>query len=64
MSVVKKERVKQVPKFMQATVSCGQQSILYGQCIMKHYQNMSKDACAAEFSAYKKCVQTVLSRKW
>lgn len=33
------------------------QSLAYGQCIGKQYQDVRKDMCAPEFAQFKKCVQ-------
>lgn len=33
------------------------QSLAYGQCIGKQYQDVRKDMCAPEFAQFKNCVQ-------
>lgn len=33
------------------------QSLAYGKCIGKSYQDVSKDMCQEEFQAFKQCVQ-------
>ncbi|ODV84226.1 hypothetical protein CANARDRAFT_29382 [[Candida] arabinofermentans NRRL YB-2248] len=59
-----KKPTRQVTKLMNATMQCSQQSVLYGQCVLKNYENISKDACMAEFMNYKQCVQKHLGKRW
>ncbi|RSH83371.1 uncharacterized protein EHS24_007051 [Apiotrichum porosum] len=47
-----------------ASQSCAKQSLVYGACIGKSYQEVHKDMCAAEFQAFKDCVQKAVGRKW
>ncbi|ORX33920.1 hypothetical protein BD324DRAFT_637709 [Kockovaella imperatae] len=47
-----------------ASQSCSVQSIAYGKCIGKSYQDVSKSMCEAEFRAFKECVQKTFGRKW
>ncbi|GMF06043.1 unnamed protein product [Ambrosiozyma monospora] len=54
----------QMKQLMGATAQCATQSTAYGQCILKHYENINKDVCAAEFQVFKQCVQEHLGKKW
>ncbi|KAL7420047.1 hypothetical protein Q5752_005012 [Cryptotrichosporon argae] len=47
-----------------ASQSCAAQSVAYGKCVSKSYQDVSKDMCAEEFRAFKQCVQQAFGRKW
>ncbi|TXT08954.1 hypothetical protein VHUM_02428 [Vanrija humicola] len=47
-----------------ASTSCATQSLAYGQCIGRSYQDVSKDMCREEFKAFKDCVQKAVGRKW
>ncbi|EJT45181.1 hypothetical protein A1Q2_05252 [Trichosporon asahii var. asahii CBS 8904] len=47
-----------------ATKSCAKESLAYGQCIGKQYQDVRKDMCAPEFAQFKNCVQKAFGRKW
>ncbi|KAI9636350.1 uncharacterized protein MKK02DRAFT_45057 [Dioszegia hungarica] len=47
-----------------ASKSCATQSLAYGKCIGKSYQDVSKDMCQAEFQAFKDCVQKSFGRRW
>lgn len=42
----------------QAVGECHTQAQAYGQCMLRNYQEMERDRCAAEFRAFKTCVQT------
>jgi len=47
-----------------ATATCTAPASAYGKCILASYQDTKKDMCAAEFRAFKDCVQTAVKRKW
>ncbi|VEU22975.1 DEKNAAC104283 [Brettanomyces naardenensis] len=59
---LRKKPAKQVTKLMNATLQCTELSAAYGNCILKNYQNVTKDACVQEFMAYKKCVVKHMGR--
>lgn len=40
-----------------SSVQLTTQSLAYGQCIGKQYQDVRKDMCAPEFAQFKNCVQ-------
>lgn len=63
-SALQKKPVKQVSKLMNATLQCTVLSTAYGNCMMKNYQNVSKDACVQEFLAYKECVKKHLGKSF
>ena len=43
-----------------ATTTCAAPASVYGKCILANYQDAKKDMCAAEFRAFKDCVQTAV----
>ena len=43
-----------------ATTTCAGPASVYGKCILSNYQDVKKDMCAAEFRAFKDCVQTTV----
>jgi len=43
-----------------ATTTCAAPASVYGKCILANYQDVKKDTCAAEFRAFKDCVQTAV----
>lgn len=45
-----------------AVGTCSAPAQAYGQCMLKHYQNIEKNACAAEFATFQRCVQTAVRR--
>ena len=40
-----------------AAGQCATQAEQYGQCMLANYQEIRRDACAAEFRAFKACVE-------
>lgn len=63
-SQLKKKPTKQVTRLMNATMQCSNLSVAYGNCMMKNYHSMTKDACVKEFMAYKQCVMKHLGRQF
>jgi len=71
-----RRQLEPVRGIAKAMGSCSTQAQAYGQCMLKHYQQMERDACAEEFRAFKDCMQkqvrgtapaaflTQLGRKW
>lgn len=49
-------------RLMDASAQCSVLGAAYGQCVLKHYSNMTKDACQAEFAQFKACVQKHMKR--
>ncbi|KAH7106524.1 hypothetical protein BKA62DRAFT_826044 [Auriculariales sp. MPI-PUGE-AT-0066] len=47
-----------------STTTCAVAAKAYGACMVANYQDAKKDMCAAEFVAFKDCVQTAMKRKW
>ncbi|KLT40904.1 hypothetical protein CC85DRAFT_286951 [Cutaneotrichosporon oleaginosum] len=47
-----------------ASKSCATQSVAYGACIGRSYQEVHRDMCKDEFKAFKECVQKAMGRKW
>ncbi|OCF58769.1 hypothetical protein L486_03259 [Kwoniella mangroviensis CBS 10435] len=47
-----------------ASKSCSAQSLAYGKCVGKSYQEVSKSMCEEEFKAFRECVQKAFGRKW
>lgn len=43
-----------------AAGQCKSQAQAYGQCMLANYQNIERDACATEFAAFQRCVQTTV----
>ena len=43
-----------------AATTCAGLASVYGKCILANYQDVKKDICAAEFRAFKDCVQTTV----
>ena len=43
-----------------ATTTCAAPASAYGKCVLANYQDAKKDMCAAEFRAFKDCVQTTV----
>lgn len=52
----KMTKVRPAARLMQASAQCLELGAAYGQCVLKTYSNMSKDACEKEFLAFKTCV--------
>lgn len=48
---------------MQASAKCLDLGAVYGQCVLRTYNNMSKDACEKEFTAFKQCVTKAMMAK-
>ena len=46
-----------------AAGQCPAQAEKYGQCMLRHYQEMDRDVCAAEFRAFLTCVRERLQRR-
>ena len=46
-----------------AAGQCPAQAEKYGQCMLRHYQEMERDVCAAEFRAFLTCVRERLQRR-
>ncbi|KAK1921596.1 hypothetical protein DB88DRAFT_512874 [Papiliotrema laurentii] len=63
-SATKFKDLQPLKTLAKASQSCSAQSIAYGKCIGKSYQEVSKDMCQAEFQAFKGCVQKALGRRW
>ncbi|KZT56468.1 hypothetical protein CALCODRAFT_483939 [Calocera cornea HHB12733] len=53
-----------VRKLADATNSCALPAKAYGTCILGTYKDVARHACAAEFSAFKRCVQAAMKKKW
>ncbi|BEI85908.1 hypothetical protein CcaverHIS002_0601950 [Cutaneotrichosporon cavernicola] len=47
-----------------ASKSCAAQSVAYGACVGRSYQEVHRDMCKDEFKAFKECVQKAVGRKW
>ncbi|KAG8929950.1 hypothetical protein FRC02_004836 [Tulasnella sp. 418] len=53
-----------IRKLATAAGACSAAGAAYGKCISDSYQDVQKGMCAAEFKAFKECVQKVMGRKW
>ncbi|KIO21725.1 hypothetical protein M407DRAFT_28715 [Tulasnella calospora MUT 4182] len=53
-----------VRKLATAAATCSSTAAAYGACVAGNYKEVNKEMCAAEFNAFKQCVQGVMKRKW
>jgi len=58
VAVTRPRTLAPLKQVAQAVGTCHTQAQAYGQCMLQHYQEMERDRCAAEFRAFKACVQT------
>lgn len=47
---------------MNASAKCAELGAAYGQCVLKTYTNISKDACAKEFQLFRACVSANMKK--
>lgn len=50
------QKTRPVARLMQASARCADLGAAYGQCVLKTYNTIAKDGCAAEFALFKQCV--------
>lgn len=55
-------KVRPAARLMQASAQCLELGAAYGQCVLKTYNNMAKDACEKEFLAFKACVTKAIKK--
>ena len=44
-------------KFPQMFTSCSKEAVVYGQCVTRKYEDVSKDSCVKEFEMFRDCLQ-------
>lgn len=57
------QKVRPAARLMQASAKCADLGSAYGECVLKTYNNISKDACQKEFVLFKECVMTQMKRR-
>lgn len=55
-------KVRPAARLMQASAQCLELGAAYGQCVLKTYNNISKDVCEKEFNAFKACVTKAMKK--
>jgi len=56
-------RTRPIQKFAAAVAACAKESAAYGKCIVKDYNNVSKDKCLAEFLKLQQCYTAAYKKK-
>lgn len=58
-------KISPAKNLMVQSAKCAKEGLNYGQCVLKSYNTMGKDTCAAEFNLFKQCVMKQMSgKKW
>ena len=57
MESVKRAKERLWGLYPKLFATCGQEAVLYGQCVTRQMGDVKKDQCAAEFQAFKTCIQ-------
>lgn len=50
-----------VDKLAAASAKCAKSGAVYGNCVLKNYQDMAQGTCAKEFAEFRQCVQKSVS---
>lgn len=56
------QKVRPAARLMNASAKCAELGSAYGQCVLKGYANISKDACAKEFQLFRACVTASMKK--
>ncbi|TFL04359.1 hypothetical protein BDV98DRAFT_590178 [Pterulicium gracile] len=49
---------------LHSTATCAKEATMYGDCILKVYKDVRKDACKEEFLRFGSCVRQAMKKKW
>lgn len=54
--------VRPAAKLMKASFTCAELGSAYGQCVLRTYNNISRDTCVREFQLFRQCVTAQLRK--